>query len=180
MVWFECRHGDVLCRGSMASSLTLRSAPAHTISQDAASNHSHPALLSGGLFAEFVRPDFVVNWIPVMAVQQQQIWRDEFMAVDCTELLRAASLPTFQASVAMYDVRCRGLGQTTSLSVSVVKQWACVRTSWPGQVPAPPLHHSQIFFSVCTLQQATGMPSIGESCFSQHTVSSPPFVQFLP
>jgi len=65
-----------LCNGIVHSSPHRQS--------DAASNRSHPALLSGNSLLQYAAD--VVNWIQVMAVQRPQIWGDERMVVGFTQL----------------------------------------------------------------------------------------------
>ena len=64
-------------------------------------------------------PEFVVNWIEVIAVWRPQIWRDLGMAGahGLTQLLCMASLQTLQTKIAVYDTHYRVLGETRCLDI---------------------------------------------------------------
>jgi len=78
-----------LCNGIVHSSPHRQS--------DAASNRSHPALLSGNSLLQYAAD--VVNWIQVMAIQRPQIWGDERMVVGFTQLFLMMSLQTLQTII---------------------------------------------------------------------------------
>jgi len=141
-----------------------------TYQSDAASNHSHPALLPGGLVAE-LSSRFCSQLIEVTAVWQPQIWRDECTAAGFTQLLHVASLQTLQTNIVVYDTHYRRLGQSLSLDNYVC--WACAQPSWLSVSSSNTANFLQY---VCTSACHCHALWLALHVFSN--VSSPPFILF--
>ena len=153
-----------LCNGIVHSSPHRQS--------DAASNRSHPALLSGNSLLQYAAD--VVNWIQVMAVQRPQIWGDERMVVGFTQLFLMMSLQTLQTKIAVYDMHYRRLRET-----SLSRYLVCGRRLY--SVSSYTQYHSHIFFNVY-VQFGLWLPCLQSVLHVSHSllsnVSSPSFVHF--